>query len=360
MEKIPRAFLSKFRTVIRITVVWTIISMGNYAIAHSSIISMGFDIERDAIIPFQGSILTGILAGLLGGSVIVFVWDNWLRTKPYGWTLKSIFFTYVIVFILVAVPTGLFFNASFLDLPFYNEQVLSAAWKNLTSLPTLVPFTFWLMVVIATMIVLIVDDKYGPGVFQKFLLGQYFNPKREERVFMFLDLRSSTSIAESIGEEKYFNFLKDAYKFATPGILKYQGEIYQYVGDEVVVSWPLISGINEANCIRCFFEIQKLIHQKKTYFENAYDVIPEFKAGLHYGNVMAGEIGVVKRDIAFSGDVMNTTSRIQNKCNELGVNILISRNLIEKIKLTWDGYSPKEMGEMLLRGKSQKISLYTI
>ena len=177
---------------------------------------------------------------------------------------------------------------------------------------------------------------------------------------MFLDLRSSTAIAEQLGEERYFNFLKDVYKEATPGILAYEGEIYQYVGDEIVVSWPVASGIHEANCVQSFFEIQKLIHKRKPFFKEKYGVIPEFKAGLHYGHVMAGEIGVVKRDIAFSGDVMNTTSRIQEKCNELGVDILISKYLIDKLGMSETGYQARELGVIQLKGKMQKVSLFTV
>ena len=100
-----------------------------------------------------------------------------------------------------------------------------------------------------TLIMLMVNDKYGPGVFVDFLLGKYFKPRREERIFMFLDLRSSTTIAERLGEEKYFSFIKDVFKDATPSILDSRGEIYQYVGDEIVISWKMENGQKNANFI---------------------------------------------------------------------------------------------------------------
>ena len=101
--------------------------------------------------------------------------------------------------------------------------------------------------------------------------------------------------------------------------------------------------------------------KRKSYYEATYDgTVPEFKAGLHYGFVMTGEIGVVKREIAFSGDVLNTTSRIQEKCNELGVNILLSNSLLDKLNLHMNIFAPRQMGEMELRGKLKKVMLYTI
>lgn len=77
-----------------------------------------------------------------------------------------------------------------------------------------------------TLIILQVNDKYEPGVFSSFLLGQYFQLKREERIFMFLDLRSSTTIAEKLGEIRYFNFIKDVFRDVTPSIINSKGEIY--------------------------------------------------------------------------------------------------------------------------------------
>ena len=75
---------------------------------------------------------------------------------------------------------------------------------------------------------------------------------------------------------------------------------------------------------------------------------------------MAGEVGVVKRDIVYSGDVLNTTARIQSKCNELGVNILFSEYLLDKLSLSLGSLHSRRIGNMELRGKQQNVDLYTI
>jgi len=176
---------------------------------------------------------------------------------------------------------------------------------------------------------------------------------------MFLDLKSSTTIAEKIGEEKYFGLLNDLIKTITPEILNHKGEIYQYVGDEIVISWKKENGFKNANCINCFRSIQNKLKLSKNQFEESYGVGPIFKAGIHSGYVMTGEIGVVKRDIAFSGDVLNTTSRIQNKCNELGVEILFSESIFSKISQFEEQLVSKEVGEFSFKGKINTVKLYT-
>ena len=340
-----------------ITFAWTLFSLFQYLVSYASFVELGVVDQVDIITPFETSILTGILAGVLGGSGVVFLWEKWLRTRPYGWTIRSILISYFVIFMLVAIPSNVYYQSNLLGKPILQLEVWSVAFQQLFSPITIIPFVAWLVVVAFTIIALLVNDKYGPGVFQKFLLGRYFNPKREERIFMFLDLRSSTTIAEKMGEEKYFSFLRDVFKYATPAILKYKGEIYQYVGDEIVISWELRNGVKNANCIQCYFEIQQDLNNRKAYFMRRHGAHPEFKAGIHYGYVMAGEIGVVKREIAFSGDVLNTTARIQAKCNELGVDLLASGDVIDLLDLANE---PKKIGEIKLRGKKELVTLFTV
>jgi len=353
---------SQVSKVLWITVSWTFISVYLVFFVYGNLIALDRDVsDLDLWLYIKGSLMTGILAGITGGSLVVFLWEKWLRSKNYGSSLWSMLWTYTVLYFMVGFLTGLFTESGELGLPYYHSRVWQTVLSDFVKITGLSDYVFWLLVVLGTLIVLLVNDKYGPGVFWDFLLGKYFHPKREERIFMFIDLRSSTTIAEKLGEQRYFNFLKDTYTHATASILDSKGEIYLYVGDEIVISWKMHEGVDNANCLNCFFEIQKALMLKAAYYKENYDgMVPEFKAGLHYGFVMAGEIGVVKRDIAFSGDVLNTAARIQQKCNDLGVNILLSNYLLDKLSLHPDNFEPKNMGEMELRGKEQKVMLYTL
>jgi adenylate cyclase len=353
---------SQVEKVIWITMFWIMISVFQFLTGYSTIRQFSCDLTGlNASTFLIGSVITGIAAGILGGSFMVFYWQSWLRTMAYGRSLIHILWTFTIIYLIVAFISGTYFNAAQLGFSFLHPEVMLMVFSKLVAVENLQNYIFWMLIVIATLIALLVNDKYGPGIFISFLLGKYFHPKREERIFMFLDLRGSTFIAEKLGEDRYFNFLKDAYRDATPAILRTKGEIYQYVGDEIVISWKKETGVVNANSLRCFQEIRNCFAEKKLYYQENYEgFVPEFKAGLHYGFVMAGEIGIVKRDIAYSGDVLNTTSRIQAKCNDLKVNILISKYLLDCMDALPDMFSPSEVGKIALRGKQESLMLYTV
>lgn len=359
----PNKITSPLIKILWITVGWTLVALFTFFSGYVTITDTKFQCEIAGldIMPYLNStLIAGVVVGLIGGSVVVFVWEKWLRTKSYGWALNSIFWSYSLVYFIVSLISSLFFHSSLFNQSISDPKLWQFVLTHILDIENLVNFLLWLVILIGTLVILQVNDKYGPGVFASYLLGRYFHPKKEERIFMFLDLRSSTSIAEKLGEERYFNFIKEVFQHATPSILYSKGEIYQYVGDEIVISWKTHKGTENANCIQCFFDIQSSMDKKSDYYNEKYGVVPEFKAGLHYGNVMAGEIGLVKREIAFSGDVLNTTSRIQSKCNALGVNILLSKFLLDKLNLRPDTFTPKLMGDIVLRGKEQSLSLYTV
>ena len=323
---------------------WTIVSVCNFLNGYATLESFDVDLQDFQLgLYIKASIFTGLAAGILGGSIVVFLWERWLRTKNYGLALFNIFWSFTIIFYVISIWVNLYVYHIQLGWPVFEKATWKIILDNQAGVNTLQGYLFWLFVVLATLVFLQVNDKYGPGMFLAFILGKYFRPKREERIFMFLDLRSSTTIAEKLGEERYFHFLRDVFKHVTQSILNSKGEIYQYVGDEIVISWKLDAGTENFNCVRCFFDVQEDLRRKVSYYLNTYGVKPEFKAGLHLGPVMAGEMGVVKRDIAFSGDVLNTASRIQGKCNELGVDILLSKLLLNKLGLPSRLYKPKEI-----------------
>jgi len=199
----------------------------------------------------------------------------------------------------------------------------------------------------------------GRHVLWRFLLGKYIRPIEEERIFMFLDLKSSTTIAENIGHKKFYAFLNSFYHEISEPVLITKAEIYQYVGDEVVFTWKINDGITEANCIRIFFMIKDNIIKKRDWYLREYGTIPKFKAGLHFGRVMIGQIGEIKREIVYNGDVLNTTSRIQNLCNDYNQELLISRSLLIQLKIP-DQYVQEYQGKVSIRGKKEEINLYAI
>ncbi len=104
-------------------------------------------------------------------------------------------------------------------------------------------------------------------------------------------------IAEKIGDQQFFELLKEVYYDITEPIIQSFREIHQYVGDEVVITWPLASGLKDNNRISCFFRVETKIKERKTEYLKKLGTVPSFKAGLHLGKVTVGEIGVIKRKL---------------------------------------------------------------
>jgi adenylate cyclase len=216
---------------------------------------------------------------------------------------------------------------------------------------------YWIIIFFITQLFLTINEKYSPGVFLDILLGRYIQPKVEKRIVMFMDLKDSTPIAEKLGHVLYFKFIRDFIYHISSAIIEYDGRIYQYVGDEVVSSWKFEKN-NTRKCMDSIIQARKNIQRKSQHFRREYDIVPEFRVGIHVGDVTVGEIGVIKKDLAMSGDTMNTTARIRSACNDLNHNFIVSKDFIDNIDLKeWQSES---LGIVELKGKGSGLELYTL
>jgi len=204
-----------------------------------------------------------------------------------------------------------------------------------------------------------ISENIGHKILINFFTGKYHAPTEEKRIFMFSDMKSSTTIAEKLGHIKYFELLKEYYTDLSHAIIQYSGEIYQYIGDEIVVSWPYNEGIENNNCINCFYAMKEDLSKRADWYSKNFGVSPAFKAGFHFGEVTTGEIGALKKEIIFTGDVLNSTARIQGLCNNYNVDLLISGDLSAVLNLD-SSFQIKSLGHVELRGKKENIELFTI
>ena len=218
---------------------------------------------------------------------------------------------------------------------------------------------FSIVISLAFNFVLSTQRLVGRGVMASYLSGRYYQPREEERVFMFLDLSDSTAIAERIGHLAFHRLLNRFCYDASEPIASHHGEIYKYVGDQVIVTWPLARGVAHASCVRCFFDVKAAVAEGADGYQRDFGVVPTFRAGLHAGTVVTGELGDSKQEIAFLGDTVNTTARIEQACREHGAEILISGELMARLALP-DDLRPASIGTIKLRGKEQPMELFTL
>ncbi len=203
--------------------------------------------------------------------------------------------------------------------------------------------------------------KIGIGIFFKWFFGSLNKPREEKRIFMFIDMKSSTTIAENLEHKKFSRLVQDVFNDMSM-IYNYHGEIYQYLGDGAIISWDVKNGVKNMNCIRSFFAFTRVIERRKRYYTRKYGDVPKFKAGLHVGKTMVLQVGSIRRDISYNGDVVNTTARIESKCNEYRKELLISGVLYEYFHDSDNSdFLFKEVdSSAALKGKKKKVEIYFV
>ncbi len=312
---------------------------------------------------FYGNSLSTIvqsgLMGLILGTIEVLILDQIFSKKQFVVKFLGKSIIYIVAILFCITVFSMLTSSLLLDISLFDPQVYqilqafftdAGFWSIMLYIGTLFALTIFLLEI---------SDHLGQIMLRNFLLGKYHKPRVEERIFMFMDIKSSTSVAEELGHIRYFRLLNEYYADITDAILETNGEIYQYVGDEIIVTWKLSDGLKNNNCVRCFFLSQDVILSHAEKYLKEFGMVPEFKSGLHYGQVTTGRIGVVKKEIIFTGDVLNTTSRIQSMCNSYEVDNLISGQLLSRLGALQE-LSFEEIGDCQLRGKEENVKLFTM
>ena len=297
------------------------------------------------------------IIGFVVSAALVFYLKNAFRHYPF----------WLSVMIKMLMTLGLFIFIAFIMLSSYYvfsehrtlNEFADSFYKEVFLTRGFMIFMFDLAIMtLLTIIILEVIDKYGPGGFWGMMRGKYIKPRLENRIFIFLDINNATAIAEKLGHKEYFRLLRDFFAEITIPLLANGGEIYQYVGDEVVLSWKN-TALNKQRCFRFLRQAFFLLKRREAKFMKRYGIAPGFKAGIHSGEVTAGVIGIVKKDLVYSGDTLNTTARIRSKCHELEESFVVSGDFLHDFSTPF-AYKVNEIGEMEFKGRAEKEKLYSV
>jgi adenylate cyclase len=303
------------------------------------------------------SVIIGVFYGFLLGIADYYLDKRFFRRMPLGKVilLKTLISLVVLTLLFSFLRFVLF---GLLIAPTLKANVISlseATWKYFY----FICLVFYFVMTIIITFINQVNTKYGPGVLLPILLGKYRNPIEEERIFMFMDLKSSTTIAESLGHLKYSSFIRDSFMDINQVLFPYNAQVYQYVGDEIILSWTIKEGLKNLSCVHFYFACEKQFEKKSDYYIKNYGEVPHFKAGMHMGKVTAVEIGEIKRDIAYHGDTLNTAARIQSMCNEYGKKFLISSYFAEQSNVD-SQFTTTTLGNILLKGKTATVGIVSV
>lgn len=224
-------------------------------------------------------------------------------------------------------------------------------------------YSLVLRVVVVTSIAILVvqlEELMGRRMFLGFLLGLYERPKAEQRVILTMDLVDSTGLAEQMGDLRYYRFLNTTYSLMTDAVLHNEADIHKYVGDEVIFTWPLRVGVRHENSLDLYFDIVERIALHREGLLQEFGAVPRYRAAVHGGRVISAQVGHIKRAIEFSGDVMNSVSRMLDLAKSMKVDILASAELLQHIPMANERFAIGAQHTVPVKGRRRAVSVHAV
>ena len=311
------------------------------------------------IYPFINGGIAGFIAGLVIATLELGFFSGGLRKRRFVYILilrTSLYFFFLTLLILnvLIVSRMIRLDQSYVKVlsdPAFQHYIFKEDF------PIVVVYA--IVFAFSVNFTRMMSRKLGQGMLLSYVTGTYRKPVTQERIVMFMKLQNSQEISEQLGSLNFYRFLNDFFYDITDSIIMHRGIIYEYVEDLIVVTWDINKGLTNSNCIRTFFHALEELELKKEAYFTKYKVIPKPYAAFHCGKLIRAEIGDVKSEIAFQGDVMNTTSRILKECEDLNATLLASAHLVLRLDLPVI-YAANSKGKIKLRGKEEEVELYEI
>lgn len=350
------SFLVSFWMMAAIFYIFLEMALENYIVTSYRVSNYSYNLPRVLIIALSVT----LFAGTILASFEILFFNRQLSKKSFGTLLiiKSFFY---LTGIFVFTSIGTIISASFiLNKSIFHFEVYQRFIQYISSPKIWAEIIYWSIVIFLSLFILNISEKLGQGVLINYILGKYHSPKEDRRIFMFIDLTSSSTYAERLGHVKYSRLIQDCFFDITSVVNKRCVQIYQYVGDEIVLTWNTEKGLFDNNCLKTFFEFEESIKERSDYYLTEYGLVPEFKAGANFGYVTIAEVGEMKKELAYHGDAINTAAHIRSECGKLKKKLLVSADLLSLMPNVDDQFITEPIGVCQLKGKKNIIGLFSV
>ena len=305
-------------------------------------LSQGFTSAKD--------IFVGVLYGLLISATIVsislFVLDGPMRVWLGGLSFTANLIVRSAIYSAIIVP-ALFFQVGGLIAGITRDPTHKTFWIDIT---------YSIVCVVLANLVLGIANIIGPRAFLNLVSGRYHSPVEENRFVLFVDIAGSTGLAERLGGVAIHRLLDRTFRLLTLAVVDYRGEVLNYVGDEVIVTWRESNGAIDCRPLRCFVAMRDELSRASSQLEREFGAAPRIRGSLHFGPVIIGEIGDVKRAIVFNGDVMNTAARLEELSRSVDGGFLASRAAMERFTSV-PPFAVRDLGRLPIRGRADGIDV---
>ncbi|MBV8410011.1 MAG: adenylate/guanylate cyclase domain-containing protein [Alphaproteobacteria bacterium] len=295
----------------------------------SAIVSAYFGVQ---VMPLRSTVPLGIFIGVLT-SLLIATPLTWLELRGERTEVMrrlrrlplALYFAVKVVIYLVVIVTGLLIQRlitmPLTDMPIVFDDEFRQS------------MVFAVIMSVAVNLVFEIGFLLGFGTLKNLLIGRYVQPKREQRVFLLMDMRDSTGVAERLGPVLFHELLNDFFRDIAYAAIECEAEIYKYVGDEAILTWTSEQAVADGACLACPFLVRDRIEANRRHYLDRYGLVPAFRAALHYGEIVTGEIGDLRREIAYVGDTLNVAARLLDSAKTLEKDVLVSNDLLDHSQL---------------------------
>jgi adenylate cyclase len=320
-------------------------------VAAGVVAGLVFNVTQGRTSP--SSMVVGIAYGLLMtivlGGLELFVLDGpmrpWLRGLSFTASLMVRSAIYAAIIVVIQW--------------FQIGEVIAGLPREMSSRTFWFGFAFSAGISVAMNLALGITNIIGPRAFLNFITGRYHSPVEENRFVLFVDIAGSTGLAETLGGIAIHRLLDRTFRLLTLAVVDFRGEVLNYVGDEVIVTWPQRGGSLDCRPLRCFAAMRDELSRAASQLKKEFGAAPRIRGSLHFGSVIIGEIGDVKRAIVFNGDVMNTAARLEELSRNVDGGFLASRAAMERFASV-PPFAIRDLGRLPIRGRADGIDVVGI
>ena len=217
-------------------------------------------------------------------------------------------------------------------------------------------FTFSIAMSVLANAIFTIGSLLGFRMVVRLLTGRYVRPRRELRAFLLIDMKNSTGVAERLGAVRFHELLNDFFRDIAEAALECGAEIHKYVGDEAILTWTAVRATLDDDILACPFVMRDFIAANSARYRRRFGVVPEFRATMHCGEIVAGQIGDVRAEIAYVGDTLNVAARLLEAAKQVGRDVLVSTDLLARTTLP-AGIVAETLPTLDVRGRAAPLGI---
>tara|TARA_Y100000590_G_C15742169_1_gene1020647 strand:+ start:235 stop:2352 length:2118 start_codon:yes stop_codon:yes gene_type:complete len=205
------------------------------------------------------------------------------------------------------------------------------------------------------------DKFHSKEMTEKVLSGELkLGGERKQATVFFSDVRGFTAMSETMEPEHLVRVLNRYMTKMVSVILEHGGMVDKFIGDAIMAVWGAVDQKSNdvENAVRACLKMRIALDELNNEFIEEGLPILKIGMGLNFGPMISGNIGSDERmEFTVIGDAVNTASRIEALTKAFGTDLLISKDVLNKVE---DLFVVEKAHEAMVKGKTEPLTVYKV